>query len=381
MQKKPTMKLIIILLAMIITTSAGAQDFSKSPFMSNPNRINDAIIEGVSIDATHRSDKLKKLDAKQFLKNTEEQLWTDGRFILSTLYYPDENVIGVGFNRYMEPTPSMINAHQLQEVGNKIKVKEAPSLTVTVEELGRYTMLVYRNNHGAPVRAYYHIDNDAANNGDWTIFFQYILAGNYHLSNGKNAVFGPRQDFYDGDNFNIDPGMFQFYIHPDNNLINIIYGDGRVSHGDPSSPKYDKMPGGGGAGALMGPMMWQVKLTRAGLDAVVTRDEEFVDHMPALDEGNNVLNKVQCPWRGIDGKWAFASVIPLTHELLKLFPKDVLELMRAEIYARHGDSFKNTATEQYFKRQPWYKKSRKTVVLSDIERFNVSLIKQVMASL
>ena len=99
------------------------------------------------------------------------------------------------------------------------------------------------------------------------------------------------------------------------------------------------------------------------------------------DKGNNVLTKVQCPWQGIDGKWAFASVIPLTHELLKLFPKETLELMRAEIYARHGDTFKSAANQKYFDQQPWYKKSGKKVILTDIEKFNVALIKQVMATL
>ena len=128
----------------------------------------------------------------------------------------------------------------------------------------------------------------------------------------------------------------------------------------------------------MGPMVWQVKFTQAGLDAVVTEDQRFVDHRPRLAQGNNVLTKVQCPWQGVDGKWAFASVIPLTHELLKLFPKDVLELMRAEIYARHGDTFKSAANQQYFDQQSWYKKKGKAVVLTDIERFNVALIKYIM---
>ena len=131
----------------------------------------------------------------------------------------------------------------------------------------------------------------------------------------------------------------------------------------------------------MGPMTWQVKFTEQGLNATVLVDEKFVDHYPRLQEGENVLTKVQGPWQELNGKWTFASVIPLTHEILKLFPKDVLELMRAEIYARHGDTFKSAVNQQYFNKQPWYKVSKKPVVLTDIERFNVGLIKQVMATL
>ena len=140
------------------------------------------------------------------------------------------------------------------------------------------------------------------------------------------------------------------------------------------------MPGGGGAGAKMGPMKWQVQLTSQGLLVKIVKDQPFVDHNPRLDnKDNNVLTKVQCPWQGVDGKWAFASVIPLTHELLKLFPRDALELMCAEIYARHGATFDDTETQNYFNAQKWYKKSKSPTELSDIEKFNAALIKQVMA--
>lgn len=56
-------------------------------------------------------------------------------------------------------------------------------------------------------------------------------------------------------------------------------------------------------------------------------------------------------------------------------PKEALVLMRGEIYARHGDTFRNPETQKYFNAQPWYKKSGKAVVLTDIERLNVALIK------
>ncbi|MBQ4231248.1 MAG: YARHG domain-containing protein, partial [Salinivirgaceae bacterium] len=37
----------------------------------------------------------------------------------------------------------------------------------------------------------------------------------------------------------------------------------------------------------------------------------------------------------------------------------------------------DAAVQSYFDKQPWYKKSGKAAVLTDIERFNVALIKQV----
>lgn len=338
--------------------------------------------EGIKSQMEHKNDKLQKLNAKAILTSDTEQLWTDGRFIFSTFYDWESKVIEAGFNRLMEPTSDMIEPHEMKINGNKIKVSGNPTLFVTVEKLGEYTMLVYRNPQGAPVRAYYSITNDEANNGQWTLFLHYMLAGNYMINDEENSVFGIRQDFYTGKEYNTDPGIYRFFLHPQDNIIYIEYGAGRISHGDPSSPNYDKMPGGGGAGALMGPMIWALKLTKQGLEVEVTLDERFVDHSPRLDTGSlNVLTKVQCPWQGVDGKWAFASMMPLTHELLKLFPKDVLELMRAEIYARHGDTFRSAANQQYFDQQPWYKKSNKPVVLTSIEQFNIALIKQVMATM
>ena len=371
-----------IFLSILGASLIGHTQNNRNLFRCNPNDIYSLLNEGLQSQLEHRFDKRQVLDPKSTLLNYEEQLWTDGRFVLSTFYNHKARVIQAGFNRFMEPTPGMEKPHELTVAGKKAKVKGNSQLYATVEKLGNYTMLVYRNAQGTPLKAYYKISIDDVNNRTWTIFLHYILDGNYMLSNDENTVFGIKQDFYTGKKYNTDPGIYQFYLHPEDNSIDIEYGEGRVSHGDPSSPKYGKMPGGGGAAAIMGPMEWQLKLTAQGLEARVTRDEKFVDHSPRLNnDGPNVLTKVQCPWQGVDGKWAFASVMPLTHELLKLFPKDVLELMRAEIYARHGDTFKSVASQQYFDEQPWYEKSNKAVVLTDIEKFNAALIKEVMANM
>lgn len=371
-----------IFLSILGASLMGHTQNNRNLFRCNPNDIYSLLNEGLQSQLEHRFDKRQVLDPKSTLLSYEEQLWTDGRFVLSTFYNHKARVIQAGFNRFMEPTPGMEKPHELTVAGKKAKVKGNSQLYATVEKLGNYTMLVYRNAQGTPLKAYYKISIDDVNNRTWTIFLHYILDGNYMLSNDENTVFGIKQDFYTGKKYNTDPGIYQFYLHPEDNSIDIEYGEGRVSHGDPSSPKYGKMPGGGGAAAIMGPMEWQLKLTAQGLEARVTRDEKFVDHSPRLNnDGPNVLTKVQCPWQGVDGKWAFASVMPLTHELLKLFPKDVLELMRAEIYARHGDTFKSVASQQYFDEQPWYEKSNKAVVLTDIEKFNAALIKEVMANM
>ena len=378
-------RIFLLLLAMIALGATAQKRYC------NMQRMQANLKEGLTADFEHRNDKRQVLKTVQFLKNDTSQLWTDGRIVFYSIYNPyfkdkeynpdnrGEIEIGLCPEFQIDQEVTFLN-NDFDIVKNTV-IERKSKFTVTVEKLGRYTMLVYRNAQGAPVKAYYHIDNESANDASWTYIFHYILDGNYMLNNGNNAVFGIKQEFYEGASYNCDPGIYCYNINSHDQAVEIIYGDGRVSHGNPNDPKYDKMPGGGGAGAIMGPMTWQVKLTNEGLDAKVVHDEPFVDHNPRLAKGNNVLTKVQCPWQGVDGKWAFASVIPLTHELLKLFPKETIELMRAEIYARHGDTFKSAANQKYFDQQPWYKKSGKTVVLTDIEKFNVALIKQVMATL
>lgn len=375
-------KIVLLLLAMMALSATAQKNYCDM------NRMQSKLKDGLIADYEHRNDKRQVLKTIQFLKNDTSQLWTDGRIVFYSIHNPyfkdkewnpdNRGEIEVDFERNFQiDQEATCQINDFDIVGKIVKERNT-KLTVTVEKLGRYTMLVYRNANGAPVKAFYNIDNKSANDVSWTYLFHYILDGNYMLEGGKNVVFGKRQDFYEGDKYNTDPGIYRYHINADDNTIDIIYGEGRVSNGDPSSPNYDKVPGGGGAGAIMGPMTWQVKFTKQGLDAIVVNDEPFVDHHPRLKDGNNVLTKVKSPWQGIDGKWAFASVIPLTHEMLRCFPKDVLELMRAEIYARHGDTFKSAANQKYFDQQPWYKKSNKPVVLTDIEKFNVALIKQVM---
>jgi len=377
---KSRILLTIIALA-TITSGVNAMDKLYSDYYLRDKETLTALLkECVEHDTKHHSDKSKVLPIKNNLLNEDILFWSDGRFILCTIYDQDKREIEVFYENAYFPTKTILEPHFLKVVGNKVKMTDKPNLNVTVEKIGDHTMLVYRDSKGTPIYAFYSYTQEEIRNGLWVLPFHTILAGNYSLKDERNFVFGERFDFYTGNKYDTDPGLCAYFIDPEDNSIEIMYGNGRVSRGDPSSPKYDKMPGGGGAGALMGPMVWKLNFTINGLDAQIIKDEPFVDHDPALDKGVNVLSKVQGPWQGVDGKWPFASMMPLTNELLQVFPADVLELMRAEIYARHGDTFISADNQNYFNSQPWYKKSNNPVRLTDVERFNVALIKQVISS-
>lgn len=331
-----------------------------------------------------REKPLKVLSTAKYLLKDDSQLWTNGVGIYETFYDNDDRQVYFSPIMQSDIPEDVIAIKPLKVKGRNIVLSDRPDVRVSVEQIAGHILLVGRNAQNHPVMVLLNITNDQRNDGTWTSLAQYLVMGNYTLPDGHNAVFGPKCPFYTGSEYDTDPGILNgYYINRDFKSMDILYGSRRVSRGDPSSPNWGKMPGGGGAAAIMGPMEWNIRFTVEGLQAVVVRDERFVEHMPAIgNEGDTaMLTKVQTPYQGLEGKWAFASVIPLTNKMLELFPKQVLTLMRAEIYARHGDTFRDPATQHYFDGQPWYKRSGKPVRLTDLERFNYLLIKQVESTM
>ena len=331
-----------------------------------------------------REKPLKVLSTAKYLLKDDSQLWTNGVGIYETFYDNDDRQVYFSPIMQSDIPEDVIAIKPLKVKGRNIVLSDRPDVRVSVEQVAGHILLVGRNAQNHPVMVLLNITNDQRNDGTWTSLAQYLVMGNYTLPDGHNAVFGPKCPFYTGREYDTDPGILNgYYINRDFKSMDILYGSRRVSRGDPSSPNWGKMPGGGGAAAIMGPMEWNIRFTVEGLQAIVVRDERFVEHMPAIgNEGDTVmLTKVQTPYQGLEGKWAFASVIPLTNKMLELFPKQVLTLMRAEIYARHGDTFRDPTTQHYFDGQPWYKRSGKPVRLTDLERFNYLLIKQVESTM
>ena len=209
-----------------------------------------------------------------------------------------------------------------------------------------------------------------------------MLDGIYQSSDKKQYLFGLPEMFEGVDEETRDPGLFDTINEQRDEVADysflIQYGMGRMSHGGAfANTEGIEQPGAGGAGALMGPMEWGFNLTDEGLEGKVIHDEPTVDHMPSITE-EFTLKKTQSPYKGVDGIWAFASVRPLNRQMLTHFPKEILRLMRNEIFARHGERFSSDQTIQdYFDRQPWYKASARPTPLTALEKLNVSLIKTI----
>ena len=82
--------------------------------------------------------------------------------------------------------------------------------------------------------------------------------------------------------------------------------------------------------------------------------------------------------RNIPGDYPEASTVLLQPNELRMTSKEVLLLMRNEIFARHGYIFKRDDLYNHFITKPWYNPRLKDVshLLSPIEKANIKLIKQ-----
>lgn len=369
--------LSLLMMAEMMTFGLQAQQVDFSVRYLDNAEIDKMLNEAPATDLSQRKSRRQVLPTLKYLMRNEARIWTSGTTAFATLYDSDTRIVEqmqYGVGAADKPRPSGLG--ELKVVSGKVTVVGKKGNKVTVEKFGRYTMLVERTSAGVPVNSFYEITLDELNKQLWALPICAVLNGNYAFGDKAHVVFGPKKEHYVGDRYDTDPGYYSFRLGDDMKSVNIEYGEGRMSHGDPSSSNYGKMPGGGGAGALMGPMVWNVRPTVDGLFVKILEDQRFVSHNPSIDKESNLV-KEQCVYEGLDGKWAFASVMPLTPAILNLFPREVLVMMRSEIYARQGAKFTDAAVQSYFDKQPWYKKSGKAAVLTDIERFNVALIKQV----
>jgi hypothetical protein len=79
----------------------------------------------------------------------------------------------------------------------------------------------------------------------------------------------------------------------------------------------------------------------------------------------------------IPGDYPEASRALLTANELRNTPKELLEIMRNEIFARHGYIFKRSDLHNHFMKKGWYTPKHKDVsdLLTKIEKQNIELIK------
>lgn len=100
---------------------------------------------------------------------------------------------------------------------------------------------------------------------------------------------------------------------------------------------------------------------------------------PAVSHEGEHYDAVTGQWvadRFDDGRYPQTRYRRLTEEELRGLSAADLKIMRNEIFARHGYAFQTAAMREYFARQPWYTAKDRSVQLSEVELYNVALIKK-----
>ena len=112
------------------------------------------------------------------------------------------------------------------------------------------------------------------------------------------------------------------------------------------------------------------------------------DWAPAVATSAGVeqpLSLIKTAWSGdasggnIPGRYPFTSQKVMTWRDLSVFSLDELDIMRNEIFARHGHTFKTARYRDHFSAQQWYKATvtDATDQLTEIEQLNIAQIVMV----
>ena len=295
-----------------------------------------------------RMENLRTLPLSELIEDA--QYWWSGQQ-LYVLGYGDTDDIRpfVPFSTFRDPQPLYTLICKKGKNGTTVTVKDHAGWKVAMQQTGPWRVLVFRDSTGAVKDCYIGTTwNDVVNYKNvQNLSMHDLYDGVYEMKDGTKVVFGPVMEHYKDLGYSRDPGFF--YFHTDEYFAvtdTLEYGAGRVSRGDPSSPRWGKMPGGGGAGAIMGPMQWRVTPCPMGLKVTVIHDEPFVEHSPRIEGGEAELTWVEGPYEGIKGRLPIASVRPLPTEMLRLLPKGDLHIVMNEILDRHADGSKLTAIEE-----------------------------------
>lgn len=354
MNSKRTLASVLtaIILAAIIPMNMNAQEDLNIWWQGhNAERENAEILKNRLISMKDaRKETLRTMPIKDLLNGEDSEYWWDGRQLCVLGYGETDNIRPlVTFKKQGDGQELYTLVCKKGKNGTTVTIKDHAGWKVALQQSGQWRILVFRDATGAVQDCFIGTTwHDAANlKNVQNLSLHDLYDGVYVLPNGNKVVFGPIMEHYKDLGYSRDPGIFYSQIDDDFAVGDIIeYGGGRVSRGNPSSPKYGKMPGGGGAGAIMDAMVWQVTPCPMGLKVKVLRDEPFVQHSPSIDNGEAELKWVQGPFEGIEGYFPIASVRPLPKGMLRMLPKGDLHFIMQEILDRHVDGSKPTAIEE-----------------------------------
>ena len=294
------------------------------------------------------------------IQEIANETWTNGRYGYG-VHLKDHALIFVGHEWYMEGPGFEINKQANGEmIASKVKDDPAGFFTDSYEYLGckveykvfgKQKLLVFKDNNN---KLYDILVNESLI-GIATSSANRYLAGTYVDSNGKTYV------------FHADTSRASGFGHAEHFTIHALYAvpEFVISFGD--NTHY----------MLVGNTLTDANGLKLRFYQGVKEEYDQWTWQDAL-----LMELTKTQWdshiadKNIAGRYPFTAVKVMTTGELLFYTHNELDIMRNEIYARHGHIFNAARYRDYFHAQPWYKASvdNAALLLSEIEQLNVAQI-------
>ena len=267
--------------------------------------------------------------------------------------------------------------YEVKMVNNTPRVVNRKGITVKHEVVGDWDLIVFRNRQGAVVDVA--IGCEPGRIDDEMMLDQMaMLDGVYASERGDTAVFGPDMvlerysacpgnyrvsDYYEGNKVPAKDGTLVFFAERRMKEVSMPRISQRYDEStgvmhyfandkEISKDEYDfiasRPAGYGGHGALLGPIVWKVKTTATGLAVELMQpyDKDQDWRYSPFDQDKFNLKWVRSIYPGLKGRWAVASVRPLTRGMLQGLSKTTLRAIVKGIDARHTRNKTYSAIEK-----------------------------------
>ena len=117
------------------------------------------------------------------------------------------------------------------------------------------------------------------------------------------------------------------------------------------------------------------KVSEKGFNLYTTKTDDGEHEF----EPDRLWVKLTADQESFQGRWPYLQGNVVTEKYCGYYSKELLRLMRNEIYARHGYKFNSADLTAYFSKMSWYKpvSDNSKIKLSPVEQVNIAIIKNI----
>lgn len=366
-----------MLMTLLLVTIVTAVSFARVPTRESD--------EELSREMASATAALEQGDNSVFMPD-DEKVWRNGDYECNKVKVMGDNdkVSHLGFvtdprgDDWESNNPFY---YEVKVVKGVPRVLNHKGFTVKHQMIGEWDLIVFRNAKGAVVDVLIGSD-ERPRYEDLMRDRQAMLNGVWVSARGDTASLGNEPGArYDG-----CPGAYQLeetengwqilFAHNRMKVVDMpvvtkkedpqtgvitYYGDGKPISKEEYEFIMSRPCGYGGHGALLGPIVWDIQpsadLKKIDVKLTEPYDKEQDFRVSPFDEEQFTLSWVRSLYPGMKGRWAVASVRPLTRRMLRDVSKSGLRDLLADLNSRQG----------------------KPAVMSAVEKLNKSLVTTMLS--